>query len=239
MFKKVSNVDLLNKLNNIENKIDIINLRLDSQTLEGCCDCKTREVMIYSQIKEYLEEKFNQFTITINENAYTNIEMVNTVFIKYRNDLLENLETVIENMKSLVKENTEDNTEDNIDDNTEENTEGNTEGTLFISENSFNKLLQGINLQKNNEFCDIIRNVEELHSLYLDKINQQSDAANNTYDILIKVDNKINMLYFENEIIKHQLLLEEELRKYNDEIDNLKTLIDKKINEINNTILYL
>lgn len=219
MFKKISNIDLSNKIDNIENKIDIINLRLDSQTTEGCCDCKSREKVIYSQIKDYLEEKFNKFThdITVKLNDK---EVINTVFLKYHNEILENIDKIILNINVLKNENSNENSN----------------GNLELPEEFFVKLQNSINLQNNKEFCDIVKNVEDLHTLYMSKMDNQSDIAKNLYDILIKLDNKINMLYFENEIIKHQLLLEEELRKYNDEIDNLKSLIEVKIKDINNVI---
>ena len=49
MFRKVSNVDLMSRLVHLENKIDIVNTKIDSQSqlLEGCCDCKSREVFVY------------------------------------------------------------------------------------------------------------------------------------------------------------------------------------------------
>jgi hypothetical protein len=48
--------------------------------------------------------------------------------------------------------------------------------------------------------------------------------------------NKIDLLYYENETIKHQFLIEENIRKYEFEIDNLKTSINTTI-EMINTIL--
>ena len=58
MFKKVSNADLLNSLLSLQNKIDIITTNMNSKFVEGCCDCKSRESLVYKQLHEYLEEKF-------------------------------------------------------------------------------------------------------------------------------------------------------------------------------------
>jgi len=66
----------------------------------------------------------------------------------------------------------------------------------------------------------------------MDIINKISSFEN---DINIKIkslDSKIDNLYFDNEIIKHQLLLEEEIRKCSDEIDNLSVIIQNTISEL-------
>ena len=44
LFKKNNQlVELLNKFNNLENKIDILHNKFESfKYMDGCCDCQTR-----------------------------------------------------------------------------------------------------------------------------------------------------------------------------------------------------
>ena len=44
------------------------------------------------------------------------------------------------------------------------------------------------------------------------------------------------VLHYENEVIKHQLLLEEELRKYDNEIDSLKQQVEETLGQVNKLI---
>ena len=50
------------------------------------------------------------------------------------------------------------------------------------------------------------------------------------------INNRVDGFYFENETIKHQLLLEEEIRGYNDDIDQIKLLIENVKLTINDTL---
>ena len=68
MFRKVSNADLMSRLVNLENMIDIVNIKIDSQSnlLQGCCDCKSREVLVYKELKDYIENKLRIKNYKIN-----------------------------------------------------------------------------------------------------------------------------------------------------------------------------
>lgn len=56
----------------------------------------------------------------------------------------------------------------------------------------------------------------------------------NKLDILI---NKTDAMFYDNEIIKHHFLIEENIRFYCDTIDSLKVSIDKSINDIDNILV--
>lgn len=72
---------------------------------------------------------------------------------------------------------------------------------------------------------------------YFIKLNERLDnnkefCTQNVYEKLDIINNKIDMLYYENETIKHQLLLEEDIRKYECEINTLSNIINKTILDI-------
>ena len=56
---------------------------------------------------------------------------------------------------------------------------------------------------------------------------------------MVKIENielKLNSIYFDNQTIKHQLHLENELKKSIENIDNLSIMIHNTIESINYTI---
>ena len=109
MFKKVSNADLLNSLLSLQNKIDIMTTNMNSKLVEGCCDCKSHESLVYKQLHEYLEEKFLELNknllkkfeetdIVKRELVENTIVVFNDTFHKYRDDIMTNLQTIISNL---------------------------------------------------------------------------------------------------------------------------------------------
>jgi hypothetical protein len=190
MFNKVKNIDLLNKITAIENKLDILSTGLNNtiSNIPGCCDCQNREMTIYKEIKDYLENKITEFNIQIeelNKNNQINEKIINTnnmlivefnkMFQDYRNEVIDNLQKIIDNLYNYNKANT---------------------------------------------------------SLSNNRYMQQMDIISRINDLEKDIDNKISDLYFDNQIIKHQLLLEEEIRQCNDEITNLSLIIEKTISEL-------
>ena len=165
MFHRITNLDLLNKILELENKIDIISLK-GSENNIVCCDCKVNELIIYKEIKEYFEDKFRDILENIKQIEK---DKLNNVLETYKNEILTNFETIISKLEDL----------------------------------------------KNNKQNNENNNIKE----HFDKI---TDQLNN-------ITNKIDLLYYENEIIKHQLLLEEEIRKCEQEIDILSNIINKVI----------
>ena len=126
----------------------------------------------------------------------------------------------------------------------------------FLNENLTNKF--NINL---NDEEKIIKNQNEidlklrkdLQIFLLGLQNELTNTMKNTdkYDIINKsiqdlnekvdtINVKVNDFYYENEIIKHQIMLEEELKYYESEIDSIKSIvliskteIEEMLNKIN------
>jgi hypothetical protein len=77
---------------------------------------------------------------------------------------------------------------------------------------------------------------------YFTKLNDKIDKINENhkdivYEKINEIYNKIDMLYYENETIKHQLLLEEDIRKYECEINTLANIINKTILDIDKILI--
>lgn len=62
--------------------------------------------------------------------------------------------------------------------------------------------------------------------------NNEIDNNMCIYESVKTIENKINNIYFENEIIKHQLQLGERLYNLEDSLNNLQKIIKNKIDEI-------
>jgi hypothetical protein len=196
MFNRIKNIDLLNKITDIENKIDILNNRLKDSTLHCCCnDVETTEIEFSKEIKDYLETKildFNNEIKEINQNNKISEKIVNT-----NNILITNFNKMFEDYKIEVVNNLE---------------------KIFDTLYNYNKK-------------DIVASNDQ-YLKKMDIINKISNFENNINTKISLLDSKVDNLYFDNEIIKHQLLLEEEIRKYTDEIDNLSLIIQKTISEL-------
>jgi hypothetical protein len=196
MFRKVSNVDLMSRLVHLENKIDIVNTKVDSQSqlLQGCCDCKSREVIVYKELKDYIEDKFSQLTLgiidrlnsleEINSSVQLNTQKIcNEVFEKYKTDIIDNLQTIITNI-------------------------------------SISNIQADVGIQ--SKLVDL--------NACLDKLTEESS---NRFSV---VNMKLDSIYFENEVIKHQLKLEDDIRNAIEEVNNLNNIIACAISQIDKFI---
>lgn len=218
MFRKVSNTDLMSRLVNLENKIDIVNTKIDSQSLllEGCCDCKNREVLVYKELKDYIEEKFSQLTSgimerlnkqdQINSNIHLDtLKICDDVFEKYKTDIMDNLQTIITNIS-----------------------------------------ISNIQGGGDSEFCTtfIIDKVRDEFSTYKAGIESKlldlntclrrlTEESSNRFS---SVDMKLDSIYYENEVIKHQLKLEDDIRNTIEEVNSLNNIIACAISQIDRFI---
>jgi hypothetical protein len=257
-FKKNNQVvEVLNKMNTVENKIDILSSKLESVTfMDGCCDCKKRETQIYTDLQEYLDDKLlnikNSLLDCINDNFHESKKDTVDDDSDSSSDIMEGLENLELKLKSII--------EDVYDRNRNELLE-----TLQkCCEHQSNKsdLYSNINellLQTKNDILDkyktndlSLRNdlqtfLVGLQTEFTISIHGQNDTLNtklNSYNTelskkinelnqsFLSLQSSVNGFYYENEIIKHQLVLEDDIRKYNDEIENVKLLAMRMKNSI-------
>ena len=176
MFKKISNLDVCNKLSALENKVDVLISNLEAKTLEGCCNCKKREVKVYKELMEYLNEMFCNVENEIFQK-YCGHEIptdaVKQIFDTFKKGLSYRLDSIISRMGSTI-----------------------------------------------------IDNGESLLSQSMDKVHTE----------MISINTKLDGLYYENEVIKHKLFLENELRKYEDDISTLKHAVNATIESVSKVI---
>lgn len=214
MFRKVSNVDLMSRLVNLENKIDIVNTKIDSQSqlLEGCCDCKSREVFVYKELKDYIEDKFSQLTLGITDKLNSHQEINHSaqldaqkiceeVFEKYKIDIMDNLQAIITNI-SISNIQAGDNSE-------------------FCTTFIIDKVRDEFSNHKNGVEAKLV----DLNT-YLNKLTEESSNR------FLIINTKLDSIYFENEVIKHQLKLEDDIRNTIEEVDNLNNIIARAISQI-------
>jgi malate synthase len=231
MFKKVSNVDLMNSIKKLENKLDILNTNLDSQSLQGCCNCKTKEALVYKELHDYLESKFSdlveKLTLKFDEKNKTNKiereELVTNIydtFDKYKVDIMNNLQTIITNLSLSDKTN-------------------NIINSIPVIEQLKNEIIK-YKTDTEQDFCKILTLFENVNRSIDDKlinlnniIQTVGENTNGKFDV---IDVKLNSIYFENEIIKHQFLLEEQIRQSIEEINNINNSINDTIRKLDSLI---
>jgi coenzyme F420-reducing hydrogenase delta subunit len=97
-------------------------------------------------------------------------------------------------------------------------------------------------LDKIEEFLHIFTNTIDTNQIKIEKSFKEEchNVKENVEKIVnVKIENisqKLDSLYFDNEKIKHQLFLENELKKTIQDIDNLSITIHNTIELINYTI---
>ena len=215
MLKKVSNADLLNSLLSLQNKIDIITTNMNSKFVEGCCDCKSRESLVYKQLHEYLEEKFLELNnsllkrfeetdIVKKELVENTIVLFNNTFDKYRDDVMTNLQNIISN--------------------------------LSLSSTEIKNEITSYKKDKEKELYEILNSYSTINKSMESKLITLSDLfqvfTEDNCKLIISMDKKLDSIYFENELIKHQLALEDEIRKLIDEVSNIHSIINNTINDL-------
>jgi hypothetical protein len=231
MFKKVSNIDLMNNIKKLENKLDILNTNLDSQSLQGCCNCKTKEALVYKELRDYLESKFadlvDNLTIKLDEknkeNKIENKELVTNIhdtFDKCKLDIMDNLQTIITNLSLSDKTNSVIN-------------------SIPVIEQLKNEIIK-YKTDTEQDVCKILTLFENVNRSIDDKlvnlnniIQSVGENTNGKFDV---IDVKLNSIYFENEIIKHQFLLEEQIRQSIEEISNINNSINDTIQKLDGLI---
>lgn len=258
-------LELVNKFNTMENKIDILNHKFESMTfLDGCCDCKTREVKLYNDIKDFLEDKLLNLKDTLLNSIENKDELKNIIedvcnkhtqelhnilhkcttlnpitktdlLCEFKNfeDKLCTLTSVLQNFKNenttqynhTIK-NSNENYKKSIDIYTEKDLSLRTDLQTFLV-----GLQTNINSNLLNNQNDIINNLTNTI-----KLTDTSDLLQKLHELSENTNNNVKSFYYDNEIIKHQIILEEDIQKYNDEIDNVRILAQNAKNSIQETL---
>lgn len=196
MFKRktITDIDLFNKLNTIENKLDVFaihktqNVTQENQEKEDISQSVSNKYM-------HLENKFDIACSTMETNL--------KIFIKQQDQKLRSdLHSFILGIKQEICKETLEHINTLTNNLKEENKNlGSNEKT-------------DITLKDNN----ILKDIKETLTL---------------------VSSNVDGFFFDNETIKHQLQIEEDIRKYMDDIDALKISIEKINNSINTLIIEL
>lgn len=165
MFKITTNSDLMEKLSHLENKIDVTMTKIDSRSIEGCCDCKLKETLVYEELRDYINNEFQKFY------------------------------------------NSEDISNDNA-------------------------LLKQCNIE-------IIKRLDSIVSriYFCNKFDTRPDQLlNNIKQSLDSLNSKLDGIIFENEIIKHQLCLENDIRETIQQVNNINFTVNDTVQKIDEYI---
>jgi hypothetical protein len=258
LFKKNNQVtELLNKFNNLENKIDILDNKFESfKYMDGCCDCQTRENKIYNDLKEYLDDKLlelkNSILESVNksivyqdnnsdtssDSSVDNLHYLECLESKLRLAIEEiynkNRIELLETLKKCCETHNNHNKTDifNLFNNMHQ-----TLGNMLIQlQNDVKTNLNEKDLSLRTDLQtffigvqkDLSSNMNSQTSTYinhlLDVNNQLTKHVKDLEELTLNIDKNVKSFYFENEIVKHQLQLSEEIRNYSNEIVSLREL---------------
>ena len=271
LFKKNSQlVELLNKINNVENKIDILNNKFESLTfMDGCCDCRKRENKIYTDLQEYLDSKLLDIKNSLLESINKFLKHDDDSSSDSPNDILESLENLELKLKIAIEEVYNKNRSELLSTLQKccETHVTTNKTDLFNMFNTLTQNLSGLLSQLQNDmksnYNDTINNkdlslrtdlqtfllgmqkelstnISTQTSTYINHIvdinNQLTKHIKDLEALSLNIDKNVNNFYFENEIVKHQLHLSEEVRKYSEEIESLKILAVNAKNSIDNIL---
>jgi hypothetical protein len=257
-------LELINKFNHMENKIDILNSKFESMTfLDGCCNCQQREKTLFNDLQTFFEDELLKFQNSLlksiqkenqenKKDDYNRIKtIIETVCEEYRSELHTVLEKcTLDNNKlktdvvSQIK-----NIQDHIlhlsvfvqNFKQEKNNQDNLRNTQFKeSDMSLRTDLQTFLVGLQSSINTVISNnkIETINHITNNKPDNGNinDLLKKIHDLSQNINTNVKSFYYDNEIIKHQIMLEEELQKYNDEIDNIRTLSINVKNSVEETL---
>lgn len=250
LFKKNNQVvEVLNKMNTVENKIDILSNKLESVTfMEGCCDCKKRETKIYTDLQDFLDDKLlnikNSLIESINENFQNNCVNNESETENNSNDTLDALEGKLKHtVEEIYKQHRDEllSTLQKCCENNSNKTDimelfNNMNNSLSQTKNDILEKYKSADLSLRNDLQSFLVGLQKEFKVNLNvqsddftiKLNSYNAELNNRIEqlnkLLSSINSSVNGFYYENEMIKHQLVLEDDIRKYNDEINGLKLL---------------
>lgn len=211
LFKKQH--DLVNKLNHMEyvfnDRLNDIQSKLDDTLSNKLNNFETK-------INEILNIKINEKADTKDTKYTTNIEEFSNT-LNILNNKMNNIEHNIEHIQREQIIKTEENLKKYIDETKDELLEKWKTTDLSLRTDLQTFLL---GLQK-----DIIHNICSQTNLAIEQTKELKSS-------ILLVGEQVNKFYYDNELVKHQLLLEQEIRNYNDEIESIKFTA----NNLKNTI---
>jgi hypothetical protein len=240
MFNKITNANLKYELLEIQDKLDKLNTKSELKTelfeirdkidkLNTKNELKTELFEIHDKIDK-LSTNFKLNTNNTNDTDDTNdkvtiselafklliieekLEKLNVSIQKSKHEIEIDYNYIINEISKKLSEIYECNLE-------------NTNTIVNLFKTHTMTINDTINTKLNNEFINEITNIGRKYNEY---------EENNV--MLRNIDEKINSIYFENELIKHQFVLEGEIRNAICEVDNLSNIITSAITQIDSLV---
>ena len=234
---KYSNLEesINTKYSNLEKSIETKYSNLE-KSIEN--KCNEMEVNILNS----LDEKFNEIIRLFIKDNEMNIK--DTVIRSQKtDDYFKKLESQLLNIHETISKNIMSNVEQAPLINVLNNMSQNLTNLLVQIHNDLKSDLKS-NF-KNNETCDeqcikqlisesnedLLSNMSTQSNKYLNHVidvnNQLTKNIKDLEQVILNVDKNINTFYFENELIKNQLHLAEEISKWSDEVNTIRDLAVK------------
>lgn len=173
MFKVVTNTDIINRLTKLEGNFDRLRETIRDST-NSCCNCKEREIKLYTELKEFLQTGLEQ--------------------IQKQLDLLNFKKYICETVQQTVGETFKNNITNQID-----------KIERLIESNQY----ASAQVNQTNSESNIVT--------VLNKLIQQTEMTSK----------KVDSIFFENELVKNQLRIQEEIRRCETTIEDLLVQINK------------
>ena len=107
---------------------------------------------------------------------------------------------------------------------------------LSLSSTEIKNEITSYKKDKEKELYEILNSYSTINKSMESKLITLSDLfqvfTEDNCKLIISMDKKLDSIYFENELIKHQLALEDEIRKLIDEVSNIHSIINNTINDL-------
>ena len=227
--KSIHQNAIINKLNN---KIEQLNLKIDKDT-----DTDNKSIDKY-MLQEFFNNKLLDIEVSGNGNEELNIKLDNlTCNLNKFEELNIKLDILTSNVTKLSLKTSANEELYNKLDNITCDILKQTREYHKTSDISLRTDLQTFLVNLQSELSNRMSNHSNTHSEKLNHIQEQLDGSiKQLLSITQSINTCVNGFYYDNELIKHQLLLEDDMRKYNDEIENVKILANNIKNMIDNTL---
>ncbi len=256
-----NNIQILNYINKLENKIDIL---INTKNGCNCHERETKiyqDLKCFFEHKfEHMKNDILDSIPKENDNDNVNVNLLEQIIQIIKDTHQKNKEELTSILSDICKKQNE-HSRGGVTPLTEIQLRENITGlftSLVTNHAKFDERLRtkidelSINIKENDNTLraglqDILISIKNdiITSVNSNQNNDaQNDKQNDNLDNFIKhmteqinsINDRVDGFYFENETIKHQLLLEEEIRGYNDDIDQIKLLINNVKSTIENTL---
>lgn len=264
MFKKITNAELKSELLEIQEKIDKLNTTSELKSILFDINSKIDKLNTRNDLDEndtndknniHIDDELKLQLLNMGEkidklNNVLSSTLKNEIDYKYIiNELSDRLEEMyecnLENMNKMYKHTDDLIKQEMSNINNTINTNNETLSKIFNNHinkafSDYNEIIKIDIIDNNKVLIDKNEVLIDKNEILIDKnemIKNKLEEYNKEINIMLKnIDEKIISIYFENELMKHQLVLEDEIRMTIQEVKNLGDIVNSAISQIDSII---